>query len=243
MKDEDKKSISHPITLNYAVICTVFDLSDDPKFLLVDYKERNDCEIQQKLPAGRFQAQDLMTTIESFLQKNGRNQSLEFFCMTVDDLNGKYLSSIESAQNISEQNFFFNNFTEKLLVGLQGCRLSEVEFEEILMQTHLNTARHELKEETKSTRIGDLYISSVSSKDGLHYKIGFVSADVDAPNFYVGSPDRKILKSYWSLVNENNIRTLFNGHKINFQEGIREAIKLKLHPKVERLESFLTAVN
>lgn len=234
--------IGNPITLNYAVICTIFNLDHEPKVLVVDYKEKSDCEVQQKLPAGRFQAEDLMSAIELFLHEHGRNKSLEFFCMTVDNLNKKYLSDIASAKDLHEQNFYFNNFTEKLLVGLQNCHLSEAEFHEILTQTHLNTVIHELKEETQAKQIGNIYISSISSKDGVHYKIGFVSADVSAPLSYVGSPDRKILKSYWSLADENIVRNLFHGHQVNFQEGIREAIKLDLHPKVKMLETFLTAV-
>lgn len=233
--------IEDPNTLNYAISCVAFEFKEIAKCLLVNYQAKPGAEVQERLPAGRFQAQDLIFAVEDILEQNGRNQSLEFFCLTVDGLNRKYLSVTEDVSDFGDLNYFFNNFTEKLLIELQRCNLSEVEYREILKKTHLNTVLRELKEETNAQNIGNLYLSSVSSKEGVHYKLGYVSIDVDASDPYVGSADKKILKAYWSPVDEQLQKRLFKGHTNNFQEGVREAIKLNLHPKIKSLEKFLTA--
>ena len=244
--ETEKKTVElkeNPITLNYAVTCAAFNLEDNQKILLVDYQEKDCYDTQKKLPGGRFQAEDLISSVELFLKENGRNSSLEFLCLEIDKQKRIYLSQVANAQNHSELNFYFNKFTEKALIELQSCNLSEIEFKKILKQTHLNTVIHELKEETNAQEIGDLYISSISNHDYPHYKIGFVSTAVKAPVSYIGSPDRKIKGSGWCDIYENTVNTLFNGHKNNFQEGIREAIKLNIHSRVSILEKFLTAVN
>lgn len=251
MSDKDEKIVGlmeNPITLNYAVTCTAFNLDEKPKILLVDYLEYPDSDIQKRLPGGKFQTQDLISSVESFLGElsfsgNVRNQSLEFLCGEVYNLNKEYLSLIETIKDHSKQNWFFNDLTEKLLVKLQRCNLSETEFTRILVNAHLNTVHHELKEEADARKIGDINISSSSLNYGVHHKIGFVSSCVEAPSCYKGSPDPKILKSDWYDIDENTSNLLFNGHKINFQEGIREAIKLNIHPNVGILKKFLTAAN
>lgn len=231
-----------PITLNYAVTITAFELTEgNPKIFLVDY-QNSKLSTQVRLPAGRFQTKNLVDAVESFLEKNGRNMELEFFCHQISIIDNDHTQSTIDMTDFAELNEQFNKFTLKLLKGLQNCRLSENEFKEILFETHVNTAKHELEEEIAADSIGRLFLSSVVSNDGSHYKIGFTSAEVKAPRSYVGSPDRKIRKSYLADVSERTQSILFNGHAKQFQEGVRELCDQNAHPNVKKLIPYLTAI-
>lgn len=251
MLDKDEKIVGlmeNPITFNYAVTCTVFNLDEKPKILLVDYLEYPERDVaQRRLPGGKFQTQDLLSSIESFItelsNRGHRNQGLEFLCGDFYTLNKEYLSQIETVQDHAKQNLLFNELTEKLRIKLQKCTLSDIEFKKILIGTQLGTVIHELREETNAQKFGEIYLSSVSHNDKGHYKLGFVSTCIEAPSSYKGSPDPKILKSGWYDVDENTSEMLFHNHKMNFQEGIRQAIKLNIHPNIGVLKRFLTAAN
>jgi hypothetical protein len=245
MSDTDPRIaglVGNPITLNYAVTCTAFNLDDKPKILLVDYQEYQESNVERRLPGGKFQAQDLVSAIETFISGiDYRNQSLEYFCNDVLTLNKEFLASFEKAPDHSRQNLLFNNFTENLLKKLQKCALSEIEFIKILIQTHDNTVLRELGEESGVQKVGIIHISSSSLNYGVHYKLGFVSTEVQAPCSYKGSPDLKIKKSDWYDVDDNISEILYLKHRMNFQEGIRQAIEFNIHPNVGFLKKFLTA--
>src|SRR5665648_525915 len=112
MKDTNPRIaglVGNPITLNYAVTCTAFNLDKKPKILLVDYQEYQDFNVERRLPGGKFQAQDLVLAIELFLSKiDYRNQSLEYFCNDVLSLNKEFLASFEKVPDHSRQNLLFN---------------------------------------------------------------------------------------------------------------------------------------
>jgi hypothetical protein len=243
MKDEKPKNeLVIPITFNYAASCVVFDLnlSEVPKTFIVDY-QASASNIQKRVPAGKFQATDLIKAVEDFLGTHGRNSSLEYYCFNVSTLNDAFIKDTDGIIDYAVLNMLFDEFTEKLLVELQKCKLKEDDFMEILLQTYINTVRHELKEEICATKIGRIYLSSVQ-KTGAHYKVGFVSAEVEAPDFYTGSPDRKILSSKSVDVDERTQFILFNGHANLFQEAINIAIEEKIHRNVKILKEYHTAV-
>ncbi len=231
-----------PITLNYAVTVTAFELTEgNPKIFLVDYQSSKTAT-QVRLPAGRFQAKNLTDAIEKFLAENGRNPDLEFFCHNVSIWDDEHTQSTLDVTDFAELNEQFNKFTARLLKGLQKCKLSEKDHRKIIFDTHVNTAIHELKEEISAENIGKIFLASVLSNDGIHYKIGFASTEINAPKFYSGSPDRKIVKSYLKEVSNRTQSSLFNGHSKQFQEGIRELNDQNAHPNVKKLLPYLTAI-
>jgi len=70
MSDTDPRIaglVGNPITLNYAVTCTAFNLDYKPKILLVDYQEYQESNVERRLPGGKFQAQDLVSAIETLI--------------------------------------------------------------------------------------------------------------------------------------------------------------------------------
>lgn len=242
---EIKLLIDNPITLNYAITGAVIRFVKQPEILLLDYQEKPEFEVQKRLPAGRFQVNDLTDAIEWFLMERGRNSALEFVFGEIYNLSQRYSPLLASAKNHAEHNNLFNDFTAKLLGLLQACKLTEEDFKTLLARTQLNTFIHELREETDAD-VSNLSSSNVflsSSKVGMggHYKIGYVSTVVDAPDVYEGSPDPKVLKSYWSTIKENTLNSLFEGHKSKFQEGVAQVMRLSLHPNSFLLKKFASA--
>lgn len=241
--------VDNPTTFNYAISCAAFEfnLKNKPRILLVDYQKNAGHDVQKRLPAGRFQIQDLITAVESFIndlymKENGRrNLSLEFFLNEADTLYKRYLPLAVAAKNDNELNSAFNDFTEKLLIKFQGCQIDMPEFKAILKQTHLNTVIHELREETDAKEIGKIYLSSCSCNLNGHYKIGFTSTEVKAPESHTGSSDEKILKSYWEEIDENTSKIIFGGHYSKFQAGMGQIIRLGIHPNSLELSKFFLA--
>ncbi len=231
--------IEEPITLNYAVTCAAFKLEPDPKIYLVEY-QASQTEVQKRLPAGRFQAEDLLKSLGFILETKGRDTNLEYLYMDITTMNDKYLRQSSNVEELSLMNELFNKFTNDLLQRTQTAykKLSDVEFHTLIRETHLNTARRELKEEIGATSVGKLFFSSLRSS-GPHYKIGFTSTEVEAPVAYTGSPDPKIVRSYEKVIDEHTMRSLFNGHSNNFQEGIKCLIEKKAG--LDKLKKYLPA--
>lgn len=250
MSDTEEKPVSrleNRNTLNLAINCLVLNLEDKPKILLVDYQEFDDCETEKRLPGGKFQARDLIISIETYLSKileesGQRIPALEQFCYKVFVENQKFESFYGKIEKHSEQNGLSNKFTGELWKGLQDSTvgLHESVFEDLVLETQLNAVRRELKEESQAGEIGEIHFTS-SSRFGPHFKLGFVSTQVKAPCLYTGSGDRKIKKSDWYDLDENIEALLAERHWVNFQEGINKAIELKIHPNVDVLNKFLVA--
>ena len=243
--------VENPTTFNYAISCAAFEfnLKNKPRVLLVDYQKNAGREVQKRLPAGRFQIQDLILAVDMHLKnllenENGRRiQSLEFFWDDADTLYKRYKPLADTAKNDDEVNTLFNDFTANLLIKFQSCKIDAPEFKAILKQTHLNTVIRELREETDAKEVGKIYLSSCSYNEKGHYKIGFTSTEVKAPEFHEGSSDEKVLKSYWEDIDENTSKTIFGGHYSKFQAGMGQIIRLGLHPNSLELSKFFLANN
>lgn len=242
---EIKLLIDNPITLNYAITGAIIRFVKQPEILLLDYQEKPGFEVQKRLPAGRFQINDLNDAIEWFLIVRGRNFALEFVYGEVYNLSQRYSPLLMTAKNHAEHNNLFNDFTAKLLYLLQTCKLTEEDFKTLLGRTQMNTLIHELREETDADVFNlsstNVYLSSSKVGIGGHYKIGYVSTVVDAPDIYEGSPDPKVLKSYWDTIDVNTLNGLFEGHKSKFQEGVAQIMRLNLHPNSSLLKKFASA--
>ncbi len=243
-------AIKIPITLNYSVTCTVIYLNSKvPQISVVDYKASNDGEKKQ-LPGGKFQAEDLIKSVETFLSKSGkRNASLEHLPFLIKPFAEEYNKRIFEETNYVIQNEAFDRLTEKILSEFQKCAtaLSEKDFLDILKQTQENTVRHELREEIGASHIGELVLSSVSTssfgaKELPHYKIGFTAIDVIAPDEFIGSPDSKIEKSYKVDIDEDIIHFIDEIHSGNLQRGILKAIEVFKHPALLNLKRYITAI-
>lgn len=232
------KNLKDPTTFNYAVTCTAFNLETKPRAFLVDY-QASKFGIQKRLPGGRFQPKDILNVVGEILNHE-RNLELEFFCGHVMSLDQKHQAKTLDVDDFVILNQHFNELTRDLLLELQKCKINDELFRRIVQGTHHQTVRRELKEEIKASRVGKLFLTSVSNGDE-HYKLGYVSVDVDAPPIYTGSPDRKVLKSKLVDVDEWTEHELFNGHSNNFQEAIREILDNDLHKNAKLLKPLLSA--
>lgn len=235
--EEKTTGILHPTTFNYATTCAAFNLmkTGDPKVFIIDYKIY---ELQKRLPGGRFRCVDVINAVTEFLSQKDPNsyRKLQFFLIEAHNLNAEY-EKLTLRVEQARENEEFNIFTEKLLKKFQATDISEEEFGLILRNTHFHSAKRELREEIKATRVGKVYLTSVSN-GGVHYKMGFVTVDVEAPPFYEGSADPKVLRSYETTVNEFTQQSLFNGHASRFGEAIRVIIQKRLHSNANDLKPF-----
>lgn len=238
-----KGPLIDPITFNYAIICSAFDLSEarSPKVYIVDYKVSK-FSIQRKLPAGRFQAQDLVLAISKYIAASvSRNQDIEYTSMDALALEAKFLRDTSGLTDYNEINPIFDKYTDDMLKLLQRCKsLTEYDFARIVNQTVLNTVRRELKEEIDASYVGELFLSS-TSKSGNHFKLSFTTVDIVAPSIYEGSADEKIKKSYLEII-DSETQSLLNGHANTFSAGIRVVINNDLHENVSDLMQFWKAI-
>ncbi|HUC88570.1 MAG TPA: hypothetical protein VMR49_00880 [Candidatus Paceibacterota bacterium] len=233
--------VEDPNTLNYAVSIAAFNLNEDPKILLVKYQNEFE-KPSKRLPAGKFRVADLLLAINSFLEQNDDHRDLVFLTYEAENLNKGYEFLDKSTQDQDLRNRYFNEFTAELHKKLQNCKsLKTEEFKEILKNTHLNTVKHELREETDASKMGNFYISSAPSDSKGHHKIGFTSVEVEAPIYYKSLTDPKVLESFWEYIDEHTASSLFNGHQSKFQEGLAQTIRLGFHPNAFKLNKFLTA--
>lgn len=226
---EEKVLVVNPVTFNYAVKCSPFDLrGDHPKIWLVDYQAQ---VVQKRLPGGTFQPQDLIKALDLLINET-KDMGLMYLYADVDAFCKPYAE-------MDLPNEIFNEFTARLLSKVQSAKISEELFRRILKETHMNTVRKELKEEIFSERSGELFLTSCLLSSGGHYKLGYTCMDIDAPVKSSGSPDKKILRSYQVEVDGLTAGLLFNGHSNDFQKGL-ECVASK-NPKFEYLRRYITA--
>lgn len=219
----------NPNTFNYAVNCVSFDLRETPRVWLVDYKFSK-FEIQKRIPGGKFIGEDLLKAIDNMVQgftsSGHRDHSLEYLYMEIDVLNRQYVSDSNGITDFATANPIFNEFTANLFKKVQDTfkNKSEDLFLRLIEETQINSVKRELKEEIDATRVGIVSLLSVSEV-ACHFKLNFVSMDIDAPSSFIGSPDPKIIRSYSEEISECTGASLYNGHSNNFEKGLRFVIE------------------
>ncbi len=235
-----KEAVEAPLTLNYAVAGVAFNFTLKPACYIVDYQAGAN-SVQKRLPGGRFQHNDVIKAVESFLMKIGvRNNSLEFFCSKADDIGRRFQSSIAGVENYAELNPLFDKMANDILLELQKCKISEDEFRQIIEDSQYNTVRSEFKDEIDASRTGDLRLISVSTS-GVHSKLGFVCTDIEAPVIFTGSADKKVVSSRLVTIDEQVARNFFNGHSGIFQKAINELEHLGFTKEYDSLKKYVKA--
>lgn len=236
---ENKHRMRSPATFAYTVNCVGFNLEDqeNPKFWWVDYQASPNI-VEKRIPAGKFQTQDLIKAIEFFLDKT-RNQDLEYFCIEALKLDEIYKREKANVTDYVRLNQSFTKLASNLMLAFIACNksISEDVFYQLIYDTQLNSIRRELAEEIDSTRSNTLYLSSVG-KTNDHYQICFTSVDIDAPDFYAGSGDSKILQSELVSIDQEILPRIFPKHLNMFQGAIRTVCEQNLHPNAHILKKY-----
>ncbi len=213
------------------------------QILTVFYNDWNST-YQLRLPGGTVKFEDICNAIKKCIPSINKvyHEKLEFAVRRIEEYEASCLKALtpEIKKDFIARNKLLNSYLKTAYDLLDNTGPPKDVLEKIAEEARLIAMLREVSEETLGTLKGKL-IKFSSSFLGSHEKLGFVTFDMLAPDFWDSSPDTDILCSQWMDVSEA-MKQLYdsNGssHRVLTQSAIKKAIELKLHPKVEELRIY-----